>query len=103
MDAMRWSARQHEQHGALFRHRAAENGRWLAVASTSGVTQFIDPRGQVRSRLPLMDEGMLIGEIGRLKKRTLFQQGGWLVGPLALLGVGVVVIWLGWRRVSKSS
>ena len=103
MDAMSWSARQHEQHGALFRHRAAENGRWLAVASTSGVTQFIDPRGQVRSQLPLMDEGTLIGEIGRLKNRTLFQLGGWLVGPLALLGVGVVVIWLGWLRVSKSS
>ena len=103
MDAMSWSERQHEQHGALFRHRAAENGRWLAVASTSGVTQFIDPRGQVRSRLPLMDEGTLVGEVGRLENRTLFQLGGWLIGPIALSVAALVVLWLGWLRISKSS
>jgi apolipoprotein N-acyltransferase len=103
MDAMSWSARQHEQHGALFQHRAAENGRWLAVASTSGVTQFIDPHGQVRSRLPLMDEGTLVGEVGRLENRTVFQWGGWLIGPMALSATALVVLWLGWRRFSKSS
>jgi len=101
LDAMAWSARQHEQHGALFQHRAAENGRWLAVASSSGVTQIIDPRGQVRARLPLMAEGILVGEIGRTDQRTVFQWGGWLLGP-AMMGVtGVAILWLIRRKYSK--
>jgi len=76
LDAMAWSARQHEQHGVLFRHRAAGNGRWLVVASSSGVTQIIDSRGRVRDRLPLMDEGVLVGEIGRENHQTIFQHEG---------------------------
>ncbi|MDB4541693.1 hypothetical protein N9192_02235, partial [Akkermansiaceae bacterium] len=37
LDKIVWTERQHLQHGQLFRHRAAENGRWLAIASTSGL------------------------------------------------------------------
>lgn len=103
LDAIHWSARQHEQHGVLFRHRAAENGRWLAVASSSGVTQIIDPRGHVRNRLPLMDEGALVGEISASNHRTLFQWSGWLIGPASTILTGGVILWLGWRRFSKSS
>lgn len=103
LDAKEWSARQHEQHGALFQHRAAENGRWLAVASGSGVTQFIDSRGTVRSRLPLMNEGVLVGEVGGLSHRTLFQRGGWLIGPAMMVITGAAILWLIWRRFSKSS
>ena len=103
LDKIEWSARQHEQHGALFLHRAAENGRWLAVASSSGVTQLIDPRGQVRDRIPLMNEDILIGEVGRANHRTMFQLGGWLIGPAMMLVTGGVILWLIWRRFSKSS
>jgi apolipoprotein N-acyltransferase len=98
LDAMEWSARQHEQHGALFRHRAAENGRWLAVASSSGVTQIIDARGRVRDRIPLMEEGVLIGEIGRENDQTIFQRGGWLIGPTLLLVTLVLIPALIWRN-----
>jgi apolipoprotein N-acyltransferase len=45
MDAKDWSARQHEQHGMLFRNRAAKNGRRMAAAATSGVTKIIDSHG----------------------------------------------------------
>ncbi|MDA7933994.1 hypothetical protein N9B65_02990 [Akkermansiaceae bacterium] len=67
------------------------------------MTQFIDRRGKVRSRLPLMDEGTLVGEVGRLENRTLFQLGEWLIGPIALSVAALVVLWLGWLRISKSS
>ncbi len=101
LDAAHWSARQHEQHGMLFRHRAAENGRWLAVASSSGVTQIVDSRGQVRRRLSLMGEGVLVGEISALGQRTLFQMGGWWTGPISMFGTGLVILWLVWRRFTK--
>ena len=102
LDRMDWTARQHEQHGALFRHRAAENGRWLAVASSSGVTQIIDPRGYVHARLPLMEKGTLVGEVARRDGWTFFQKGGWLIGPLAMFAAGGIVLWLAWRKLRRS-
>lgn len=45
MDAEKWTAREHEQHAELFCIRACENGRWMFVCGTSGVSQIIqDPR-----------------------------------------------------------
>ena len=103
MDAEHWSARQHEQHGMLFRHRAAENGRWLAVASSSGVTQIIDAAGEVRKRLPLMEAGTLVGEISPMNERTFFQRGGWLIGPSSMFGSGLAILWMLGQNFRKSS
>jgi len=102
MDAKKWTARQHEQHGQLFRHRAAENGRCLAVASSSGVTQIIDPNGHVRTRLPTMTEGSLYGTVTPRFHRTVFQLGGWLFGPIMLaLSVGLFIKIILSRRESS--
>ncbi|MGJ8696424.1 MAG: apolipoprotein N-acyltransferase [Verrucomicrobiaceae bacterium] len=92
MDAAHWTKRQHLQHGQLFRHRAAENGRWLAIASTSGLTQIVDPNGHTSAQLPLMEEGVLTGQISPRQHRTLFQRGGWLFGPATLLGTFALII-----------
>lgn len=78
MDAIRWTARQHEQHARLFQIRAAENRRWIVVAATSGVTQIIDPYGRVTARLPLMKEGALHGQVEPRQDRTGFVRGGHL-------------------------
>lgn len=93
MDAMRWTERQHEQHAQLFRHRAAENGRWIAVAATSGVTQIIAPNGQVASRLIGMEPGSLIGQVGRETRLTFYTRFGWLLGPLCSVAtVGLLIL-----------
>lgn len=89
MDAEHWSAREHDQHAELFRHRAAENGRWMVVSSTSGLTQIIDPRGQRVKALPLMDDGVLIGEVEALNELTFYTRAGWLF-PWVILVVGSV-------------
>jgi len=89
MDAEHWSAREHFQHAELFRHRAAENARWLVVSSTSGVTQIIAPNGKRVASLPLMDDGVLVGEIGKSERVTFYTKVGWLF-PWAVLIVGVV-------------
>lgn len=64
MDAESWTARQHDQHAELFRIRACENGRWMFVCATSGVSQVIDPNGQVHGRLG----AMVSGTDGQLEK-----------------------------------
>jgi apolipoprotein N-acyltransferase len=93
MDAESWTARQHEQHAGLFRMRARENGRWMFVCGSSGVSQVIDPRGRVRSRLSALAQGPLVGRIQAEEKLTVYTRFGWLT-PWGVLA-SAIVCWLG--------
>ncbi len=84
MDAESWTARQHEQHGELFRIRACENGRWMFVCATSGVSQIIDPHGQVHARLPVLTAATLIGKIHAETQLTFYTRFGWLTPWIVL-------------------
>jgi apolipoprotein N-acyltransferase len=92
MDAKLWTARQHEQHAELFRIRACENGRWMFVCATSGVSQVIDLHGKVHGRLPVLENGTLIGRIRPETKLTFYTRFGWLT-PWCVLAVAAVC-WL---------
>ncbi|MDA0813869.1 MAG: hypothetical protein O3C21_15945 [Verrucomicrobia bacterium] len=92
MDSESWSAKQHLQHALLFRHRAAENGRWIVVASTSGVTQIIDTTGQSRSQLPLMRNGVLDSHLFSRSELTVFTRWGWMFGPACMWLAAVLVV-----------
>jgi apolipoprotein N-acyltransferase len=92
MDAESWTTRQHDQHAELFRIRACENGRWMLVCATSGVSQVIDPHGHVHARLPALAQGNLIGTLKRKTDLTLYTRIGWLA-PWCPLGIGTVT-WL---------
>jgi len=89
MDAESWTARQHDQHAELFRIRACENGRWMFVVGTSGVSQLIDANGFVHTRLAAMAAGPISGVLGRETRLTFYTRAGWLV-PWCLLGVAAI-------------
>jgi len=84
LDAEHWSERQHHQHAELFRHRAAENKRWIAVAASSGVTQIIDPTGNRIQSIPAMTTGYLIGKVSLTDGRTFYNRYGWMIGYLCM-------------------
>ncbi len=88
MDAEAWTARQHDQHAELFRIRACENGRWMFVCATSGVSQVIDPNGQLHGRLGAMVSGTLVGSLKRETRLTFYTRFGWLT-PWAVLAAAV--------------
>lgn len=97
MDAEHWTARQHAQHAELFRHRAAENGRWVVVAASSGISQFIDPHGHRVAALTDVAPGILVGEVEARAALTPFTRFGWLLGPLcaalaALIALGLLFV-----------
>jgi len=92
-DAKSWSAKQHFQHALLFQLRAAENGRWLACAASSGVSQVIDPHGNVSAALPIMAPGTLTHRIDRRQNKTFFTHSGWLFPWLALLSSVVLLLY----------
>jgi apolipoprotein N-acyltransferase len=89
MDAARWGVWQRLQHAELFRIRAAENARWMLVASSSGITQIIDPNGHVHASLPPLKDGVLTGVLQRSTKQTFYTRFGWLA-PWFMLGAAVV-------------
>ena len=78
MDAARWPARQHLQHAEIFRHRALENGRWIFVCATSGLTQLIDPHGNRVAQLPILKDGILETTLFLRSNSTFFTRTGWL-------------------------
>lgn len=92
MDAGSWSARQHDQHAELFRIRACENGRWMFVVATSGVSQLIDSNGQVHARLAALQQGTLSGLMKRETRLTFYTRIGWLT-PWCVLAISAVC-WL---------
>ncbi|MFC7337834.1 apolipoprotein N-acyltransferase [Haloferula chungangensis] len=92
MDAQHWTARQHLQHAELFRHRAAENGRWLVVAASSGMTQVIDPSGKRVDSLPLFDPGVLDTQITSQSILTPYTRFGWIIGPICTIAAALLMV-----------
>ena len=101
-DAVSWGRTQHLQHAVLFRLRAAENGRWLACAASSGVSQIIDPHGNVHKRLPPLKTGTLTYTIFPEEDKTIFTKGGWLFPWAAMAGAVVILAYAGLSRVLES-
>jgi apolipoprotein N-acyltransferase len=104
MDAEKWTAREHAQHAELFRIRACENGRWMFVCGSSGVSQIIDSRGRVRASLPSMFQGTLAGAMRRETAPTFYTRFDW-VTPWCLLAFATIawglVLWP--RRWGRNS
>lgn len=100
MDAESWTLKQHLQHAQLMRIRAAENGRWIAVATTSGITQIIDPHGRQVTTMPPMIADVMMGTIGREGRLTFFTRYGWLL-PWAAMVASAGFLLAAWR--SRSS
>ncbi|MES2922990.1 MAG: nitrilase-related carbon-nitrogen hydrolase [Verrucomicrobiota bacterium] len=96
MDAEKWTARQHDQHAELFRIRACENGRWMFVVATSGVSQLIDPNGHIHARLAPLQQGTISGTLRRETRLTFYTRFGWLV-PWCVLAVAaaywIILLW----------
>ncbi|RYD21224.1 MAG: hypothetical protein EOP88_12230 [Verrucomicrobiaceae bacterium] len=88
MDAEKWTARQHDQHAELFRMRACENGRWLFVVATSGVSQIIDTKGHLHARLDALEQGAISGIMKRETSLTFYTRSGWRIpwGVLVVAG-----------------
>ena len=85
LDPMFWGKWEHLQHSSMAPLRAVESRRWILRAVSSGMSQIIDPYGQIIESLPIGIEGILIGKISANNKITFYHQYGWLF-PYVCLG-----------------
>jgi apolipoprotein N-acyltransferase len=97
-DNANWSETQHLQHSMFFRLRAAENSRWLACAASSGVSQIIDPHGNVHQSIPAMESGVITGRIGRNSNLNLYVRVGWLFPWITILLSLIIMLRLNKER-----
>lgn len=64
------------QHTQIAQMRAVEFAKPLFRASNSGVTAFINPKGEIISSLPLFEEGTLTETMTVYKSETFYQKYG---------------------------
>ncbi len=90
------------QHEQMSRMRAVETGRWVVDAAVSGISSFIDPRGQVTAQAGLFEPAILRATIRSSDERTWYVRlGDWLPW-LALLFAGMVFAIPRRRRSSRA-
>jgi apolipoprotein N-acyltransferase len=79
---------------AITRLRSVETGLWTARAANTGVSAFIDARGQVRAETRIFEQGLLVADVPRRedpREATVYVRFGdvfvwscWLAGAAAL-------------------
>lgn len=74
----------YKQHRMFSRIRAIENRRSLARAANTGISCFIDQKGNVISELGWNEEGAIAASLNRNKEITFFVRYGDVIGRLSI-------------------
>jgi apolipoprotein N-acyltransferase len=95
-----------DQQFAITRLRAIETGRWVAVASTNGLTGIIDPSGEVVAVAERRTTDVLQADVGLVSSTTPAMRVGAWPGRVAtlvtLLGLAVCLLPYGRKRRRSS-
>jgi len=89
-----------DQQFAITRLRALETGRWVAVATTNGVSGIIAPDGHVMSTADIRTRAVLVEQVGLTDALTPAVRIGSWSGRMAVLltAVGIALCLLPYRR-----
>ncbi len=97
MDAKSWSDLQHRQHARMAQARAAELGRPMARATTSGVSQLLDAQGEELATIPCGASQAVVGHLWPQNSMTPYASVFFLL-PYACLAVSL--LWLLWTALA---
>ena len=82
-----------EQHLQMSRLRAVENARWVVHAAVSGISAFIDERGDVVDSRGLFVPATMRAMVRASDRRTLFTRlGDWVPWGSMILVVGLIAL-----------
>ena len=83
----------------MSRIRAVENGRWVVHAAVSGISAFIDERGDVVDSRGLFEPATMRAMVRGSDRRTLYTRlGDWVPWGSVVLVVGLIALPRGRRR-----
>ncbi|MYC25066.1 MAG: apolipoprotein N-acyltransferase [Gammaproteobacteria bacterium] len=83
------------QHMQIARMRSVETGRYLARATTKGISGIVDSKGKLIATIPVDEEGVVRGTIQTMEGETWFVKyvsglSAWVWGAVTVLGGGVL-------------
>lgn len=79
------------QHLQMVQMRAKENGRWIIRATNTGVTAFINEKGEIVSKLPQDQRKVLRGDLPAMQGQTLYNR----LGDWPILGFASLLLLMG--------
>lgn len=78
------------QHNRFAVFRAIENRRWIARCANTGISDFIDPYGNMLMETPIGEKVNLVHEVGLIKEKTFYTRHGDLFAKICLWsGLGI--------------
>ncbi len=88
-------------HNNQARYRAIESNRYFVRAADTGISDFINPRGETEGVLPPMKAGVTVGTVYMNTGRTLYSRIGNLFVYLLIGGCALPALWELARAVSR--
>ncbi|WP_238784989.1 apolipoprotein N-acyltransferase [Blattabacterium cuenoti] len=83
----------HKQHMYYARIRAIENRKYIARSANTGISCFINERGEIISHIPYGEEGVLYNKIYLNKKKTFYIKYGDFISKISLLTTIIILLY----------
>lgn len=99
MDALEWGERQHGLHARVAPTRAAEYGLPIFRLASSGISQFVDPRGRVLAATSCPGEGEVLAGTLQVQPAGRLPLDRWLA-PLATGLTGLLLLYFIFQKVT---
>ncbi|UNY97603.1 apolipoprotein N-acyltransferase [Zhouia spongiae] len=90
----------HQQHLSYARLRAIETRKSIARSANTGISAFINEKGEIRDTLPYDTKGSLKGTITINDKKTFYVKYGDFIARTAILIAGLIVLFAIARKKS---
>ncbi len=91
-----------KEHLQETRMRAIENGRWLLLATNTGITASIDPYGRIVAATPRNVRAALAAPYGLISSTTFYtRHGDWFAFLCAIISAGALVSRYAFSRREK--
>lgn len=92
----------YKQHMSFSRLRAVENRRSVARSANTGISCFINQRGDVLQKTPWWKATALNGKLNLNKEMTFYTRYGDVLGRAFVIMTGVILLFAMYKRVSKN-
>ncbi|WP_185866023.1 apolipoprotein N-acyltransferase [Blattabacterium cuenoti] len=84
----------HKQHMYYARLRAIENRKWIARSANTGISCFINEKGEIKSHIPYGKEGVLYDKIYLNDQKTFYIKYGDFIFKIALATMIIILLYL---------
>lgn len=93
----------HKQHLSLARLRAIETRRDIARSANTGISAFINQKGEITSQTKYNEKTALLGKVTLNNKQTLYVMLGDYIAKISVLITGVLLVMMFLRKNKTSS